>query len=626
MQTAASAACLGVACAGHPPIASCWSASCAACTRHHQRGPLFAPVCHPGVHAPLCMRVLLETPPLGPALGPACHSGVQAPLCHGMQLGPAHALGPALAPAYQSGVHAPLCMRVLLESPSPPYFLAHATHTRGTAVLTGADARYSNAANTAETMHQQLSAFAATGGPLTLESFYESCLNAVRIFNEAAEEHWHKMFVLQAVSQPQHDAQSLCVLLQMACISDAEDADFAACILEAEESVVAQLAVIVHKHGSDHFSVECNQFGVVDCLYGMQMHLLLKACGLLCAQQFAYLASQGQSVESKSEFFPNTLASCGNELPVSVHKVAQILWKWYTDSSHMYMEPLPQQIRQQRMLRKRKQEQMVVDLVLNIDDMAASIHNKLCAFVKTSKTELKTENLLEIKFFERVLHSAAEIMNQEAGEYWRKFFRFTVTSVPASESENGDLDYIAFFLQIACTGSVSEQQNTSLRSERPETVVARLKLKIHKQKKYDFKCGGVSCSFYVEIKIGVTVICLRHMHLGSLLRACALLATQQFAYFGSKGQEVGFEGVAVSTGSKKIYEKLFHRIGVAIDESEYHVQDDYDCSAYMHAHSILHNRREKAPQSIKNVASMLMHALQNSGLLFYAPLPTQIRR
>lgn len=177
-----------------------------------------------------------------------------------------HLHGPLLAPALQLGVHAPLCTGLLLEPPCSqthvPYFLTPAAHARGTAVLAGAERKYSTAAKTAETMHEQMLAFAATQGPCTLQSFGESCQNAVEIFNQAAEAHWHKMFALRMSRQ--HDTHSQRVLLQIACLDIDVSADLGVEILSESESVVAQLAVIVcdDTDGGDHFPSNASRFAL----------------------------------------------------------------------------------------------------------------------------------------------------------------------------------------------------------------------------------------------------------------------------------------------------------------------------------------------------------------------------
>ena len=516
-----------------------------------------------------------------------------------------HLHGPLLAPALQPGVHAPLCTGLLLEPPCSqthvPYFLTPAAHARGTAVLAGADPRYSTAAETAETMHKQMRAFAAAQGPCTLQSFGESCRNAVKIFKQAAEAHWHKMFALRMSRQ--HDTHSHCVLLQIACLDIDVSKDLGVQILSERESVVAQLAVIVrdHTHGGDHFSVECKQVGVVGCLRHMQMELLLEACGLLCAQQFAYLASPVYRVETDCAIAPQALPDCAPEVPFDVQTVASTLWTWHTDSAHMYARPLPQQVREKAVLGKHKRAPTPEELADIIRHRTDSLHSNLLAYAKT------THNSLRIESFELALQHAADIMNQEAGEHWRRFYRFAVASAPGSDADASAAHFVCFYLEVVCTAGPSSCQCAGV-----QPVVARLGLNVHKQAQKHFKYRGAFSSFYVDMSEGVTVVCLRHMHLATLLRACALLAAQQFACFGSDGQTVGFEGYAASAGTKKIYEQLFHNIRVRIQPP-----DLRHCA-------VLDGRHETAAASLANVATLLTHALHSSGLLWHSPLPAQI--
>ena len=382
------------------------------------------------------MRSLDVARPARPPLVLVCHSGVQAPLCIGLVVGTC-----------------PLAH----GCPPLPYVPGHAGHVSGTAVLAGTDERFSTAKKTAETMQNKIESFATSGKKLELKSFNTSCQNAVKIFCRAAEDHWQKMFALSLVTQEPRDARSQCVLLQMACISIDEDVDAGINILDDEDSVVAQLEVIARKDEESHFCVESKDFSVVDCLRGMQLDLLLEACGLLCALQFVCLPGQGQRVQIMSNFLAQHLPSHSGTVPFSVQTVANGLWKWYEDSARMYATPLAQQIHRQ-VLGKRNQELMPVQQVKHI-------HNNLRDFVKNLKDELKTDDLFHIGCFERALQNAAQVMNQEAGTHWREFFQFTVAAVPLDESESMSAEAACYYLQIICTQSVNIQQCANLRSK-----------------------------------------------------------------------------------------------------------------------------------------------------------------
>ena len=546
-----------VAYVGYTLHATCTYQLCEAWTRHDQRGLQLALVCHSGVQAPLCTGILAGT----------------CPFAHGR---------PPLA-----------------------YVPGHAAHVSGTAVLAGTDERFSTAKKTAETMQNKIESFSTSGVQLDLKSFHTSCQNAVKIFRQAAQDHWQKMFALLRVTQEPRDQHSQCVLLQMACISIDEDDDAEIGILDEEDSVVAQLEVIARKDEEGHFCVECKDFSVVDCLRGMQLDLLLEACGLLCALQFACLAGHGQRVQIKSNLLAQHLPSHSDTVPFSVQTVANSLWKWYEDSARMYATPFALQIHQQ-VLGKRKQDPMQTEQV-------EYIHNNLRVFVKKTKDKLKSDDLFHIGCFERALQNAAQVMNQKAGTHWCKFFRCTVAAVPADQCELISAEAACYYLQIICTQRIHIEQCANLRSKNAEAVVARLKLGVHKQSTHDFKRKGAFCSFYVKMEAGVTVICLRHMHLGTLLRACALLGAQQFAYFATEGQTVGFQGYPVSEGTQKIYKKLFADIRAQTDER------NLDHCA------ILDSSQETVSPSLTNVAALLTHALHSSALLWHAPLPTQIK-
>jgi hypothetical protein len=512
-----------------------------------------------------------------------------------------HLHGPLLALALQPGVHAPLCTGLLLEPPCSqthvPYFLTPAAHARGTAVLAGADRRYSTAAETAETMHKQMRAFAAAQGPCTLQSFGESCEHAVKMFNEAAEAHWHRMFVLRVQIQPRTRPDSQRVLLQMGCLSDDDDDDCKARVLTPAESIAAELAVVVTHNDRHRLSVECEQFVVVRCLQGMSMDKLLYACGLLCAQQFACHANKHKSVEITGDFFRQVLQPQSHQTLQSVETAATLLWEWYSETLRIrYTEPLPRQVSRKRVGPQRGQKRYEQLLAT-----AQSMH----------ETMPKTEELFGLKHFGRALSSAADIMNRHAGEDWGKFFRFTVAPTEPTMRNS-----VAFFLQIACNWADGSEESAGLHAGDANTVAARLLLEVHAgRQERDFKCWGVLCSFYVEMEVGVTVICLRQMYLATLLRACALLATQQFAYFAGGEHSVGFQGMAASTGSQLIYDEMFKEIRVYTDE----------IARFTSHHAIVRARAEEVPQSIMVVARMLTDSLRKSAQMYKAPLPAQIR-
>lgn len=181
------------------------------------------------------------------------------------------------------------------------------------------------------------------------------------------------------------------------------------------------------------------------------------------------------------------------------------------------------------------------------------MYDKICASAQTLKTNLKIENLFDIIYFKCALESAAEIMNREVAKIWCKLFRFTVESVYTDEQ-----DTCRFFLQIVYTTDARTQANTTEGQNWHEPVVARLLLQVHKKTE----------RFYTSRSI-FQFLCQDGEWCDSLLRACALLATQQFAYFSSNGQTVGFQGEPVSKGSQRIYEKLFQHIQVEINDTFY---------------------------------------------------------
>lgn len=498
-----------------------------------------------------------------------------------------------LVPVYKYAVYAPVSVGAFLQAtamqqtsfaprgPAPvifPWSCEHATHTRGAAVLAGDDARYADRQNTGQTFHNQMCQFASGGKRLELESFNESCEKAVEIMNEAAAAHWEKMFMLRVVAQPQHNEKLLTVFLQVACLP-CQVGDFIEGFLNPHECIVAQLAVQVKDLGNHHFSVFNGNVDVVYCLQNMKMRMLLNSCALLCAQQFAYLGTKEQSVCIKSDDFPGELAPCCDTTPQAVKKVAMLLWTWYETSGCMYVTPPWQQFRRKRCLQPRQG-----DLLEDINSIAKSMHRDMCEAVRRLNTTVKIEQN-DIAYFNDALESAIKIMHGHLDQKWRELFQVTMTRVQGC----------FYLLKISCVGRASLDFGSD------NHVVAKLQLEVRKPTAEDFTRAKAQSSFYVELEYLATAICFRQLRLGTLLCACALLATQQFAYFGTETQTVALQGEAVSDGSQLIFGNMFREIMV-----------EPDVKSLVATHrAIVDSNQKHVPQSIQNVASMLMYSLHS---------------
>ena len=125
---------------------------------------------------------------------------------------------------------------------------------------------------------------------------------------------------------------------------------------------------------------------------------------------------------------------------------------------------------------------------------------------------------------------------------------------------------------------------------------------------------------------GGTVICVRRMHMATLLRACALLVAQQIAFLGSTDETVGFSGIPMTEATQCIYGYLFFNLGGRnLRPLRKRIESQRHQSLIVHA--LLRNEPEGIiPQSITNVANILWAWYRNKAFMYKnGPLPAQIQ-
>lgn len=529
-------------------------------------------------------------------------------------------------------------------------------HAQSCGVLAGEDERYVDKNATVRTLHKQMCEFVAEHPrcELSMEVFEMSLKNAVSIFNAAAGEHWSKMFKLQVQKQSNNDQSMHFFLLQVVCAVHEEDDKCQPSILNTEHTVGACLQIQIQEgsrilpngyipnaykandalDGRDKiptFYIKMYEGITVFCLRKMGLGTLLRACTLLAAQQFAFFGKEGQAVgfDGKAvsrgtkkiykELFADILlkgngyvnctrlyASQGNTPPQSTQNVARMLWHWYGKHARLCTAPLASHISMHDDV-NRKTALHCDDLVRagstsSEDSVAEHMHASMCKFVENMREQSPTTELFNVQHFEQALVSAVHIMNKRIQYNGCQAFEFSRTS---------ETDLVTglsrCFLQIVCVPIVESDLFETDIIPSTHSVAAQLELIVRTPPQND------KSVLEVQMKQTVTVFCLRRMHLCTLLHACALLAAQQFAYFGSETQTVFLAGTATDRYLEKIYAHVFADMQLE--------RTTPGCEL---AYAKLSPSSQKAPQSLQNVAGMLSHAFLQSGCVYAAPVATQI--
>ena len=543
--------------------------------------------------------------------------------------------------------------RAFIKIPRPVYTNAYVQlpHAQSCGVLGGADKRYVNKGMTACTMHEQMCAFVEKSAECTqsMKVFEMSLKKAVSIFNDAAGDHWSKMFKLQVQTKLNNETSMNLFLLQVVCAVHEKDDKCQTSILSTEHTVAACVQIKIQKgrcvlpnayianddlggcNKTPTFYIEMDQGITVFCLRNMGLGTLLRACALLAAQQFAFFGSERQAVGFQGKpvsvgtqkiyknLFDNILLQ-GNDgidctrlyalranIPQSTQNVARMLWQWYDKNAHLCTAPLATRIIMHDQV-KRKTALHRGDVVPAggqhpDENVALEMHGQMCQSVENVKTKAHTRELFHVQYFEQALLSAVHIMNKRLEKNGCQSFRFSNT--PDTDHAAGLSRYL---LQILCVPNVHSDSHETGVIPGKDSVAAQLELIVPSAPPNEKPV------LQVHMTQAVTVFCLRQMHLCTLLHACALLAAQQFAYFGSGTQTVLLQGTATNIYLETIYARVFAGI---------HLHGP--APGCVLAYAQLCTSSEKTPQSVQNVADMVLHAFDRSGSMYAAPIASQLQ-
>ena len=234
-----------------------------------------------------------------------------------------------------------------------------------------------------------------------------------------------------------------------------------------------------------------------------------------------------------------------------------------------------------------------------------------------------TKHPSQLDFVSECLKNVVELVNKLSRPWLGNLFEINYVKVPRKLPHLDTLDY---YLQVTCkfyaTGDV---QSTNIIDPSQEAVVSRLYILISKratemqQFKKPHPCINV-CMHH-----GATALCVRGMHLATLLRICALMIAQQIAYCGSTADSVCFEGEAVSDATIKIYTDLFENLHTAEDMASGNLLLEAKAAQCLDLHAQVFNPGASIPQTIINASNMLSNCRRKSGDLCDASFGRQIR-
>ena len=208
------------------------------------------------------------------------------------------------------------------------------------------------------------------------------------------------------------------------------------------------------------------------------------------------------------------------------------------------------------------------------------------------------------------VENSVRIMNEAAGTDWGDLFTLQLREADSADAERGasttETD-LRFTLEFC--GLVDEDPDSeSISGLKPAmTVASRLNLEI---------ASGEEHTLLVHMEAGNTIICLRCMHLATLLRACALLIAQQLACLCIHGETVALSGICQARETKRIYARIFH----SFDTDDLH-RDGDECIG-----TLRNSGAQHVPRSLVTVANILWMWHDTSAFMFHEALPAQIRR
>jgi hypothetical protein len=250
------------------------------------------------------------------------------------------------------------------------------------------------------------------------------------------------------------------------------------------------------------------------------------------------------------------------------------------------------------------------------NETAAAFTEQLRMFANGLVRQKPTDSPWSASNIAACVQHAISLMDSAAGENWGELFRLNVR-YPLQLDEYVNVFLVQFSSNMV--GEEDEFEPPTNKVQVQESIVARLVLRIQLHK------APTPHKVSVSMESGQTAVCVRCMHLGTLLRACALLVAQQIAYLGSPSDPVLFKGDPVSEGTRRIYGKLFMGLGDAQEQKSMTMMHQDD-SCHQMAVRLWNPGMGIIPQSIMNVSERLWHWYTQSAYMCGGALPPQIRQ
>lgn len=540
------------------------------------------------------------------------------------------------------------------------------------------DAPYANRGQTARRMHAQTRDFARRLGPGFEHARavkVQACVqNSIGIMNDAAGDDWGELFVLR-LGDAQDDVYTLEFCSRVDEDSDSESVSG----LNTANTVASRLNVSIAPSDQHVLLVDMEEGNTVICLRCMHLATLLRACALLIAQQLVCLCSGNETVgltgicsapETKRIYqrifqnfetvdFVRSVDMCtgtlrnesAEQVPQSLVAVADMLWTWYDKSAFMFDQPLALQIKgcktracecgASRELPHVATQPSVhaaggqahhcaaaalpgapfIDRRKTADTLAGL----LCEFGDNCKQASAAGSAWSWENIRACVQHAVLVFDDVAGAHWSPMVQLSTEEVEPIEANT--LIYYLQFEGKAVLPDDAYQPFSLIPSDR--CVLSRLKLVIKEADPAWFTPSEYTIplpKWLVSMDQGSTVVCVRQMHLATLLRACALLVAQQIACLGTGPENISFEGVPASQATDRMYASLFPGLrGPTLRPLPTRHRDQVVPRAKWHAQleNVSHNL---TPQSIVNVVNVIWTWYENKAWMYNSgPLPAQIR-
>lgn len=533
------------------------------------------------------------------------------------------------------------------------------------------DAPYADRGQTARRMHAQTRDFARRLGPgfeHARAAKVQACVqNSIGIMNDAAGDDWGELFVLRLRDADSSDAEDDVYTLEFCSRVDEYSDSESVSGLNTANTVASRLNVSIAPSDQHVLLVDMEEGNTVICLRCMHLATLLRACALLIAQQLVCLCSGNETVgltgicsapETRRIYqrifqnfetvdFVRSVDMCigtlrnesAEQVPQSLVAVADMLWTWYDKSAFMFDQPLALQIKGGKTRACECGASRELPHVATEPSVHAAggqlVHLRhLCAAAKLTETPYSSADETTETFTNQLrlfgnnvaaqdptvsvwsaaniaacVEHAVSLIDSAAGENWGELFRLNVRP---PDILNPIVN--VFLLQFSSNMQAKDDEFIPpiKKVEDAESVVARLVLRIRLHE------APTPHKVSVSMASGQTAVCVRCMHLATLLRACALLVAQQIAYLGSPADSVLFKGDPVSEGTRVIYSRLCR----GLDTTQRPNADD---SCYQIAARLRNPGTDTIPQSVTNVSEQLWRWYDKSAFMCRRALPAQIR-